>query len=319
MSEFDKFLQETSLTFEEYKEWFLSLKKGDRVFQNKVKNSYLIGEVFPSKVKIFGDAGAYNLENADIFYISPLNKLQASNFPIPSDSEIQEIIKQRTKKEEAMPFKLKVGQRYETGAGPIYEVESPQIINGQMTGLWLCRSLKTGGVLSYSPQGKLSPNSSNTTGLNFTKLIYDPSKTEESSEEDQIFEAVKKNKEKLGALRKENAELKGEVESLKARENYSNSALLKYEKACIENYELRKNIEELKALLSNSKSSELKAQADLNKTLDDFEKLENRIFVLQEEERGLQDSLRNKNEIIAQLQRNARAFEAESLLWTNEK
>ncbi len=211
-----------------------------------------------------------------------------------------------------MSFELKVGQKYETGVGPIYEVESPQIINGQMTGLWLCRSLKTGGFLSYSPQGKLSPNSNNTIGFDFAKLIYDPSKTEESSEEDQFFEAVRKNKEELEVLRRENAELKKESE-------FSNAALVKYEKACVENYELRKNIEELKVLFSNSKSSELKAQADLNKTLDDFEKLENRIFVLQEEERGLRDSIRNKNEVIAQLQRNAKALDTEAHLWTTEK
>ncbi len=211
-----------------------------------------------------------------------------------------------------MSFELKVGQKYETKAGPIYEVESPQIINGQMTGLWLCRSLKTGGVLSYSPQGRVTPSSSRFQGFDFTKLIYDPSETQKDSEEDQFFEAIEKNKEELEILRKENIKLKKEVES-------NNSALVKYEKACVENYELRKNIEELKTLLSNSKSSELKAQADLNKTLDDFEKLEERIWILQEEGRDLQDSLRNKNEIIAQLQRNARAFEAESLLWTNEK
>lgn len=205
-----------------------------------------------------------------------------------------------------MSFELKVGQRYETEIGPIYEVENPQIINGQMTGLWLCRSLKTGGLLPYSPQGKVTPGSSRFQGLDFIKLIYDPSKTEESSEED------RKNKEELEALRKENAELKGEVESL-------GSASIRYEKACVENYELRKNIEELKVLLSNSKSSELKAQTDLNKTLDDFEKLEERIFVLKQTEKNLLDSLDNKTKIINRLQQYAKSFDKKALLWTIEK
>lgn len=39
--------------------------------------------------------------------------------------------------------------------------------------------------------------------------------------------------------------MKKEIESLKAQKNYSDSALVKYEKACVENYELRQIIKRL--------------------------------------------------------------------------
>ncbi len=143
------FLKDSGLSFKEYEEWFLSLKKGDQVFQNEVKSSYLIVEVFPSKVKILGDAGAYNLENADIFYISPLNKFQASNFPIPSEKEIKLIKEKRSQN-----LWLRIGEIYEDSEGVEWTVNYTDV-PFSVTGSFPCEcSNPDKGIRYYTSEGK---------------------------------------------------------------------------------------------------------------------------------------------------------------------
>lgn len=313
MSEFDKFLQKSGLTFEEYKSWFSNLQIEDEVLRNNRSecSTRKVKEVFSSSQSIMLDGeDKYSIKEKQVFYSFDGEICLATAFPVPNPEQIREIIKKRPEKEEV--FDLKPGQKYETKDGRIFVVKRRK----EDSDLWYCSdvSFVLGYLWTYSATGKLDPRAGWGSGLDFVKLISD------SSENEQLEVSKNETKEeKEESKAKEILELKKEIESLKAQKNYNDSALVKYEEACVENYELRKIIEDLQARLANSKSSEARAQADLNKTLDDFEKLEERIFILKQSEQNLLDSLNNKTEIINQLQRNARGFDEEALLWTNEK
>ncbi len=103
----DNFLKETELSFEEYSEWFSSLKKGDEVLQYSLTPA-IVEEVSSIGVRLAACVGLYHLGRKGILYFeSPGKYCRAAHFPIPSKEQI-ELIKQKrqSKKENPMPTEL---------------------------------------------------------------------------------------------------------------------------------------------------------------------------------------------------------------------